>query len=85
MKNGIYCLCNILSCRFGDTMAFATDGFAQRRLEDSFTQGNLGNRDEYILKRVGEIDIATGEVIPCVPVQIPWSVTISTETQMTSV
>lgn len=85
MENGIFCLFNRLSCRYGDVMAFPTDGFALRRVTEMFDTGKLGNIDEFILYRLGRVDIKTGTIDASVPpVAIPWSIDLPTETEAVS-
>lgn len=72
MENGIYCLFNVLSCRFGDVMAFATDAYALKRLNDMLNDGKLANKTELVLYKIGALNMATGENIPCIPTPIPW-------------
>ncbi|MEM1986730.1 MAG: hypothetical protein QXQ24_08340 [Nitrososphaeria archaeon] len=79
MTNGIYCLFNRLSCRYGDVMAFSTDGFAQKRVTEYFASGKAGSMDEHQLFKIGEINIATGQATYCEPTPIPWDIALPME------
>lgn len=67
MTNNIYTLYNVLSCRYGDVMAYPSDGFAVKRISEVI-KGDA--RKEYELCRVGTIDIDTGTVVSCAPIRI---------------
>lgn len=71
MKNYLYVFFNNLSNRYGDVVAFPSDGYALARVQKNIPQEQL---EEVQLCRVGSIDINTGEVKPEPPVRIAWRI-----------
>lgn len=69
MKNNLYVLYNKESLRYGDVMAYPTDGFALSRLHEALKPEVLR---ELELCRIGTIDIESAQVEPCSPVRIAW-------------
>lgn len=76
MNNRIYCIYDDLGQRFGQVYCCATDGVAQLEISKYFQAQNNGVIDEsatkenyarYHLYRIGDIDIESGVVSPCVP------------------
>lgn len=71
MTNGIYCLYNKLSLRYGDVIAYPSDGFAVARVVDMAKRGAFA-LDETELVKVGVIDIENGIVSALsAPVRVP--------------
>lgn len=81
MKNGVYCLFNRLSCRFGAVISYPTDGFAVRSVKKDFIERQSADMDEIILYRIGEMDISTGVLTPCVPTPLSWDDSLPTESE----
>lgn len=70
MKNYVYTIYNNLSKRYGDVMAYPSDGFAIRRVQKVLsTQGMLSESE---LCRVGSIDIESGVITTEPPVRLTW-------------
>lgn len=70
MTNNLYCVLNTLSGRYGDVVAYPTDGFALARLSEALRD----RKSEYTVTRVGSIDVETGHVTASVgPVVVPWT------------
>lgn len=70
MTNNVYVLYNKESLRYGDVMAYPTDGFALARLQEGLKPSMLS---ELELCRIGTIDIDTGVIVPSgSPVRIAW-------------
>lgn len=70
MKNNLYAFYNKLSCRYGDVVAYPSDGYAVARVRELFSRNALP-ADEIELCYVGTIDIDTGEVMSLPPVRVP--------------
>ena len=81
MKNYLYVLFNVLSCRYGDVMAFPSDGFAVKRLLATKEQNPLLVA-EHTLFRFGEIGIADCSAVTYAPVAIPWTADLPIESAM---
>ena len=81
MKNNLYCVYNELSARYGDVVAYPTDGFALARLSDAFTQQRV-NFKEVTVCRVGNIDVETGVVCSESPVRLPWQIATPIENKV---
>lgn len=71
MKNFLYVFYNTLSNRYGDVVAFPSDGYALARVQPSIKPEQL---EEIQLCRVGSIDVLTGKVETEPPVRIAWRV-----------
>lgn len=74
MKNNIYVLYNNLSGRYGDVMAYPSDGFALQRLKPVLEQQKLLSETE--LCRIGTIDIETGVAKTTAPVRLSFDTSI---------
>ena len=71
MTNGLYCLYNKLSLRYGDVVAYPSDGFASARVTDMAKRGAFVLNETELVK-VGEIDIENGVVSALsAPVRVP--------------
>lgn len=66
MKNYIYVLYNVLSCRYESVMSFPSDGMALHRLSGAV------DKKEYELCRVGSMEIETGVCSFEAPVRLVW-------------
>lgn len=71
MKNNVYVFYNNLSGRYGEIVAFPSDGFALARVQPTIKPDQL---EEVQLCRVGSIDVETGELKTEPPVRIAWRV-----------
>lgn len=71
MTNGLYCLYNKLSLRYGDVVAYPSDGFASARVNDMAKRGAFVLAETELVK-VGDIDIENGVLtaLPA-PVRVP--------------
>lgn len=80
MKNGIYCLYNKLSLRYGDVIAYPSDGFAVARVTDMAKRGAFEISETELVK-VGDIDIENGIVkaLPA-PVRVPLNSPVTPDT-----
>lgn len=75
MKNGVYCIYNNLTKRYGEVLCSPTDEFCRVSLQKSITSKPDVNLLEFELCKVGDIDIENGVVtaLPA-PVRIDWVV-----------
>lgn len=71
MKNKVYVFYNNLSGRYGEVVAFPSDGFAVARVQPTIQKDQL---EEVQLCRIGSIDVETGELKTEPPVRIAWRV-----------
>lgn len=72
MTNNVFTLYNKLANRYGDVFCFASDGLAVARVQPELKRA--GTLDECELCRIGTIDIESGELTPCSPIRIAWTV-----------
>ena len=79
MTNGLYCLYNKLSLRYGDVVAYPSDGFASARVTDMAKRGAFVLSETELVK-VGSIDIESGVVTALsAPVRVPLIETVSAD------
>ena len=72
MTNNLYSIHNTLSARFGDVVAYPSDGYALARIQSAF-KAHGDSLTEFQVFNVGSIDIETGVVVPCSPRPLPWT------------
>ena len=79
MTNGLYCLYNKLSLRYGDVIAYPSDGYASARVTDMAKRGAFVLSETELVK-VGSIDIETGVVtaLPA-PLRVPLNDVVSAD------
>lgn len=84
MTNNVYVLYNRLSCRYGDVMAFPTDGFAVRALTQ---EGSViaKSPNDYELWRCGTCDIETGKFELTERKLVPWVSSSPVESKSSSI
>lgn len=72
MKNYLYVFYNTLSKRYGDVVAYPSDGFMLHVVQPKIPKEEL---EVLEVCRVGSIDIETGIMSTEPPVRIAWRVT----------
>lgn len=79
MTNGLYCLYNKLSRRYGDVVAYPSDGFASARVTDMAKRGAFVLSETELVK-IGDIDIENGVVNALsAPVRVPLADSVSAD------
>lgn len=71
MENQLYVFYNTLSKRYGDVVAYPSDGFMLHVIQPKIAKEDLAVLE---MCRIGSINIDTGVITPSSPVRVAWRI-----------
>ena len=70
MKMMMYSIYDTVAEVFNKPFMDHNDASACRAFDAAFVSGEKGNKDDYVLYRVGEFNDGSGELTPCLPSKV---------------